>query len=77
MIYYKLRKDQLYKKEIGEYEAYGIEAQDENGNIIRCIYDISFEKEPLEELVEDCNELELDIIHLDDVIDDFFVPYSF
>ena len=72
MVFYKLRKDKLYHKDIGTYSSYGIDAFENFADAtVRSIPDISFEKETLETLIHLCNCLNLDIIHLDDVIEDF------
>ena len=69
---YKLRKDNLFHQDIGNYSSYGIDVVDEmSGLSIRSILDISTEKKPLEILISLCNKLHLDVIHLDDVVDDF------
>ncbi len=72
MLTYKLRKDNLFHQNIGNYSSYGIDAVNEISALpVRSISDISTEKEPLENLIYLCNKLHLDIIHLDDVIEDF------
>ena len=72
MLTYKLRKDNLFHQDIGNYSSYGIDAVDKKSGISICsILDISLEKEPLEKLIFLCNKLHLDIIHLDDVVEDF------
>ena len=72
MLTYKLRKDNLFHQDIGNYSSYGIDAVDKKSGIpIRSILDVSLEKEPLENLIFLCNKLHLNIIHLDDVVEDF------
>ena len=72
MLTYKLRKDNLFHQDIGNYSSYGIDAVDKKSGIpIRSILDVSLEKEPLEKLIFLCNKLRLNIIHLDDVVEDF------
>lgn len=72
MVTYKLRKDNLFHQDIGNFSSYGIDAIDEISDIpIRSISDISLEKEPLEKLIFLCNKLHLNIIHLNDVVEDF------
>ena len=71
MILYRLRKDNFFHPDIGCYSSYGIDAVCETSDIpVRSILDISPEKEPLENLVFLCNRLQLDLIHLDDVVED-------
>jgi hypothetical protein len=72
MISYKLRKDNLFHRNIGSYSSYGIDAfDDSSSNPIHSILDISTEKDSLENLICLCNESQLDIVHLDDVVEDF------
>lgn len=49
---------------------YGISVTDKNG-ICDKIEDISPDKAEMEKLVSLCNELQLDPIHLEDIVDDF------
>ena len=68
-------------KEIYEWEekqriAYGIVVyadieKDGTATIIESIRDISSDRKAIEELVEKCNRLQLSLIHLGDVVDDF------
>lgn len=72
MTFYQLRKDILYQQDTGDYTSYGIDVFNSQSNVlIRSIPDISLEKELLKNLISLCNDLQLDIIHLDDVVDDF------
>ena len=72
MILYRLRKDNFSHPDAGYYSSYGIDAIGETSEApIRSILDISTEKEPLENLVLLCNKLQLDPLHLDDVVKDF------
>ncbi len=72
MVYiYRFVEQHLYNEYIGYYRSYGVEISDENYNIIRIIDDVSVDKEAISSLVSLCNQLKLDVIHIDDVIDDF------
>lgn len=72
MITYKLRKDNFFHQHIGNYFSYGIDAVNEAPYYTICsIPDISIEIEPLENLIFLCNKLQLELIHLNDVIEDF------
>ena len=54
---------------------FGIAAVEEYGGvtpILELIPDLSLDIEPIELLVEVCNNLQLDPIHLQDVVTDFF-----
>lgn len=53
---------------------YGIAAVEEHDGvlvILQSVSDISVCSDPLEKLVDLCNELKLDPIHLSDVVDDY------
>ena len=41
--------------------------------MIQVVHDICSDEKKLEQLVNMCNKLKLDYIHLNDVIDDFFI----
>lgn len=74
MTLYRLRKDNLFHNDIGSYISYGIDIFDGSADKpIRSIPDISCKREPLEALIFLCNNLQLDVIHIDDVIEDFFI----
>lgn len=49
-----------------------VEEYDGVTTILESISDISTDIEPIERLVEICNNLQLDPIHLQDVVTDFF-----
>ena len=56
--------------------AYGIAAYadaetDQTSTIVASVNDISSDREAVEKLVELCNSLELDVVHLNDVVEDF------
>lgn len=53
------------------YQAYGIEVQNECGNLIATIKDVSLNREKMEEFIEKLNEYGLSILHLEDAIEDF------
>ena len=50
-----------------EIEVYGIDVYCKN-EIVKSALNLFKEKEDAEKIVEICNELELDIIHFDDVV---------
>ncbi len=71
MIYfYRLAECTVYDEDGSAYRAYGIEARDAVDNIWKSYPDLFFDRKPAEELVLACNEGELDIVHLEDVIED-------
>ena len=49
---------------------YGIDAVDKYGNILSSYTDIFFDKTKAEKFVALCNNCELELIHLPDVIED-------
>ncbi len=52
-----------------KHTVYGMEVH-QNGRVMRAIADIFFDKKRALHFVELCNRLQLDPIHLDDVIED-------
>ena len=54
-----------------EYTGYGICVEEFGSEYVRVFRDISRSREAVEKLVALCNELELDPIHIEDVIYDF------
>ena len=69
-IEYRLFTERLENEERGSYIAYGLEAVAE-GHVCRHISDISVDAAAVSSLVAQCNQKELDICHLDDVIEDW------
>ncbi len=56
--------------------SYGISAYDVvDGSVVECdsVHDITSDKDKLIRLVELCNNLNLSIIHLHDIVEDFLV----
>lgn len=73
MVKYRITQKTVSYPEIGTYNSYGICAyQTELGNerMIACFYDVFAERNKAEELVELCNSMDLDPIHLEDVVED-------
>lgn len=66
---YKLRTDQILDEENQKHTVYGIEAW-EKGRCLQSVGDIFFDFQKAEEFVRKCNQLELSVIHLMDVIMD-------
>lgn len=67
---YQINETKVKTEDNEEALSYGITYKD----II--IEDVSVEKEKIEKLVHLCNELELDPIHIHDVVDDFLVNFE-
>ena len=72
MIQYKIRNDRLFHQDIGTYQSYGIDVFEDNV-LINSILDVTHEQQKMESLIALMNELNLDLIHLNDVIEDFLV----
>ena len=66
---YELVREELTDPERGAYTAYGVVLK-QNGQILRTISDVFFNLAVAEQFISQCNELQLDPIHLDDVIED-------
>ena len=63
-----------YMSEITPRIAYGIAAVKEYDGciaVMQSIHDVCSEFIPIQQLVQTCNELQLELIHLCDVMDDF------
>lgn len=74
MIYFKLRSDKLFHEDCGDYLSYGMDIFDRrNDLLIRSIPDISVQRTALEQLIMQCNKSCVDIIHIDDIIEDFLL----
>lgn len=71
MTYYKLRETQ-HSREGTNYTTYGIDAFDsKTDTLLESFPDLSFEKSEVTALITVCNKLQLDIVHLHDVVEDF------
>lgn len=51
--------------------AYSNADQDGSKTIVASVRDIASDKDRLSKLVNDCNDLELSTVHLNDVVEDF------
>lgn len=71
-IEYRLFTERLENEERGSYIAYGLEAVAE-GHVCRHISDISVDAAAVRRLAMLCNQCQLDIHHLDDVVEDWLV----
>ena len=73
MITYETLEETLSKPELGTYTAFAIRAYEEKDGkqiTLSHISDVFLNKAEAEHFVELCNRLQLDIIHLPDVIED-------
>ncbi|MCI5656308.1 MAG: DUF6514 family protein [Candidatus Pseudoruminococcus sp.] len=69
MKYYSITVTELYDDELKQLTTYGIEYN--NGERKFTIADISTDYGQLKQLVDLCNELELEVSQLNDVVEDF------
>ena len=53
--------------------AYSNADQDGSKTIVASVRDVTSDKAGLSQLVNDCNNLELSIVHLNDVVEDFLL----
>lgn len=72
MLYYSVRCDRLENEDIGQYTSYGIDIL-KDCKPIRIIKDVSPNKKKLQKLVFLLNKLQPDLLHIDDIIEDFLV----
>ena len=67
--------EEVYSLDTERRVSYGIaayaDAEDGTATIVASVHDITADRHALSELVELCNRLELSLLHLDDVIEDF------
>ncbi len=69
MYRYSTIEESFDDEELGNYISYGITVRS-NGETIMTISDMSLNRELVDELVSRCNSLQLDPLHLYDVIED-------
>jgi hypothetical protein len=50
------------------YTTYGVKALDHDGNVVAAYDDVSTDRQGMEELVGKCNECDLHVLHLEDVL---------
>lgn len=69
-VHYCLRRDVILREDGVLYIAYGLDAVDADGRILRSVPDLLLDRWRVMDLIDRCNALELSLIHLDDVIED-------
>ncbi len=67
---YVMRTDVIKDEENRKHTVYGITALDSFGNTLETYEDIFFDKQKAEKFVELCNSEELELIHLQNVVED-------
>lgn len=73
MITYCVEEEKLYHPDIGFYTAFGIAVHhitDDAQKLIEFVSDAFLEKQSAENFVRLCNDLHLDVVHLQDAITD-------
>lgn len=71
MVLYKIIEEELSNPEIGSYTAFGLCAYNSSSNTTICkISDIFTEKDKAEKLVDACNNMQISIVHLPNIIED-------
>ena len=53
--------------------AYANAEQNGTATVVTSIHDVTSDEQSLRRLVDDCNSLELSIVHLPDVVEDFLL----
>ncbi len=69
---YSLQKGTYSDEEGIDHAVYGVCATDVCGNVLESYPDIFFDEQKAERFVDLCNESELSLCHLQDVIEDLF-----
>ncbi len=71
MVYkYALTENIAYDEDNNPHSIYGIKAINSNGETIKAYSDVFFDREEAEQFVRRCNDGELSLIHLQDVVED-------
>ena len=73
---YRLNETTVKDKNGIVYTFYGIDAVKEKGKIVKSFTKIFYERSRAQDLVALCNECELSIIHLANVVDDALYEQS-
>ena len=70
---YRVREDAIHDEDRKKYMVYGIEAVDSKGKILKSFPDIFFDRREAKRFVNLCNENDLELIHLADIVEDMLV----
>ena len=68
---YSLRQDTVIIDAFAE-QSYGVDAIDESGQVVHSVTDVSFDRKAVEKLIENLNEYQIELVHLMDVVYDFY-----
>ena len=70
MVRYEIKKEIIHNDVLGRYVSYGLYARDDSGNkVMMC--DIFQNKEEAEKYISLFNDEQLEIVHLEQVIEDY------
>lgn len=70
---YRMKETCLCDEQGTKWTVYGVEAVDATGNILSCFSDVFFDRESAKSFVRACNEQEVELLHIRDVVDDALV----
>ena len=69
--WYSIMENLVYdENQAGYIIMYGIQAINPNGEIVKCYSNVFFDKKDADSFVKACNEGQLSLIHMEDVIED-------
>lgn len=72
---YCLRTDEIFDEDGKVYTVYGIDVVNESGITEKSVKDVFFDFSEAVKFVNNCNTLQLDIVHLMDVVEDILGWY--
>lgn len=76
---YAVTEESGTNEEVGKYKAYGLnvyEQKDDEMVLIRAVSDLFLDEQQAQKFAKLCTEEQLDVIHLDDVIDDMLAYWD-
>lgn len=71
MLQYTVIKNHM-QNAIGTYDSFGMAVSD-NGLIIKVFEDLTFIKDEIDALVDLCNNEQVELVHIDDVVENFLL----
>lgn len=67
-VHYEMTSDVVDGGEDMEYTTYGIKAVDENTEVVAHYRDVSTNMDFVRQIIEKCNQYQVDVLHLEDII---------
>lgn len=67
---FRMRKDRLCDEDGSEWIVYGVEAVDSSGTVLYRCSDIFFDGKTAADFIRQCNEKEVELSHIPDIISD-------